>query len=433
MEPWVVTLIFFASLILLLILGLPVAFTLSGLAIVFSYFIFGPQSLFTIALEAYGVGTDFVLTAVPLFVLMANILERSGLAEDLYNTMYQWLNNIPGGLASGTIVICAIFAAMAGISGVATITMGLIALPSMLERQYEKKLVVGTIMAGGALGILIPPSVIAILYGSITGTSVGKLFIGSIIPGIILSVFFILYITLRCAMNPKLAPPARDKFSWRSKLLSLKALAAPLLLVIAVLGTLYGGVCTPTESAGIGAVGSLICAAAYRKLTWKDLQRALTNTLLVSSMALWIVFGASCFKGIYVSTGASGLMLELVSRINIAPLSMIGVMMAVYFILGALMDPVGMLMLTIPIFLPIVESLGFDPVWFGVLFIVNSEMAYLTPPFGFNLFYMKSITPPSISMTDIYMSVPPFVLVQTLCLVVVIVFPQLILWLPSKM
>lgn len=427
------TLIFFASMILLLVLGLPVAFTLSGLAVVFTYFMFGAQSLFTVALEAYGAGSDFVLTAVPLFVLMANVLERSGLAEDLYNTMYQWLNNIPGGLASGTIAICAIFAAMAGISGVATVTMGLIALPSMLDRRYEKKLVVGTIMAGGALGILIPPSVIAVLYGSITGNSVGKLFIGGMIPGIILAVFFILYVTLRCLINPKLAPPAGDKFGWRSKLFALKALAAPFLLVIFVLGTLYGGVCTPTESAGIGAVGSLICAAAYRRLTWKNLQQALTNTLLVSSMAIWIVFGASCFKGIYVSTGASGLILELVSEINIAPLGMIGLMMGIYIILGCLMDPVGMLMLTIPVFLPIVESLGFDPIWFGVLFVVNSEMAYLTPPFGFNLFYMKAIVPPSVSMGDIYRSVTPFVLVQAMCLVTIMFFPQLILWLPSKM
>lgn len=433
MESWLITVIFFGSLILLLVMGLPVAFTLSGLAILFSYILFGPQSLFTIVLEAYGAGTSFVLTAVPLFVLMANILEKSGLASNLYTMMYRWLNNIPGGLASGTIVICAIFAAMAGISGVATITMGVIALPSMLEKNYEKKLVTGTIMAGGALGILIPPSVIAILYGSISGTSVGKLFVGCMIPGLFLSGFFILYITLRCLFNPSLAPPAREKFSLRDKLLSLKALIAPLLLVIAVLGSLYTGMCTPTESAGIGAVGSLICAAIYRKLSWQNLRRALLSSLLISSMAIWIVFGAACFKGIYASTGASGLILDVISRLDFPPLAMIGFMMLIYFILGMVMDPVGMVMLTIPVFLPIVEALGYDPVWFGVLFVINSEMAYITPPFGFNLFYMKAIAPPSITMGDVYRSITPFVALQGACLALVMFAPQLILWLPNKM
>ena len=433
MEPWLITLIFFGSLILLLVLGLPVAFTLSGLAILFSYILFGSQSLFTIVLEAYGAGTSFVLTAVPLFVLMANILEKSGLANDLYTMMYRWLNDIPGGLASGTIVICAIFAAMAGISGVAAITMGVIAMPSMLEKNYDKKLVTGTIMAGGALGILIPPSVIAILYGSISGTSVGKLFVGCMIPGILLSVFFILYITLRCLFQPGLAPPAREKFGWRDKFLALKALIAPLLLVIAVLGSLYTGMCTPTESAGIGAIGSLICAAIYRKLTWQNLRQALLSTLIISSMAIWIVFGAACFKGIYVSTGASDLLLDIISRISVPPLAMIGFMMLVYFILGMVMDPVGMVMLTIPVFLPIVEALGYDPVWFGVLFIINSEMAYITPPFGFNLFYMKAIAPPSITMGDVYRSIIPFVAIQAACLILVMFAPQIILWLPNKM
>ncbi len=433
MEPWLITLIFFGSLILLLVLGLPVAFTLSGLAIIFSYFLFGSQSLFTIVLEAYGAGTSFVLTAVPLFVLMANMLEKSGLAAGLYTMMYRWLNNIPGGLASGTIVICAIFAAMAGISGVAAITMGVIAMPSMLERNYDKKLVTGTIMAGGALGILIPPSVIAILYGSISGTSVGKLFLGCMIPGILLTLFFILYITIKCFFNPGLAPPARDRFSWRDKFLALRALIAPLLLVITVLGSLYTGMCTPTESAGIGAVGSLICAAVYGKLTWKNLRQALLSTLLISSMAIWIVFGAACFKGIYAATGASELILDLVSSINVPPLAMIGFMMLVYFILGMVMDPVGMVMLTIPVFLPIVEALGYDPVWFGVLFIINSEMAYITPPFGFNLFYMKAIAPPSITMGDVYRSITPFVVIQGVCLALAMLVPQIILWLPNKM
>jgi len=433
MDPWLLTILFFGTLIILLVLGLPVAFALSGLAIIFSLVIYGPDSLYTVVFEAYGAGTSFVLTAVPLFVFMASMLEKSDLARDLYNMMYQWLNNIPGGLASGTIVICAIFAAMAGISGVATITMGLIAMPSMLQKNYDKKMVTGTIMAGGALGILIPPSVIAILYGSITGTSVGKLFIGCMIPGILLTVLFILYLTVRCFLNPKLAPPAREAFPLKVKLASLKALIAPLLLVFAVLGSLYSGMCTPTESAGIGAVGSIICAAIYKKLNYKNIKDSISSTLVITSMAIWIVFGAACFKGVYVSSGASDVMLSMVADLNLPPLAVIALMMGIYFILGMIMDPVGMVMLTIPVFLPIVESLGYDPLWFGVLFIINSEMAYITPPFGFNLFYMKAIAPPNITMTDIYRSITPFVAIQAICLALVMFLPQLILWLPNNM
>lgn len=434
MDLWTITIIIFATLLLLLALGLPVAFSLAGLAIIYTYYLFGPKALPTICYEAYGAGANFVLIAVPLFVLMANILERTRLANDLYHMMYIWLSNIPGGLAAGTIVVCAIFAAMSGISGVATITMGLIALPSMLERNYDKKLVLGSIMAGGALGILIPPSIIAILYGSITGTSIGMLFIGGVMPGILLTFFFVIYIIVRCSFQPRLAPSVKEeKFTWRERLRSVKALIGPVILISAVLGSLYSGMCTPTESASIGAVGSIICAAIYRKLTWETLKKATIRTLIISSMAIWIVFGAACFKGIYISTGASALMLSLVSGIGIPPLSIIGIMMLIYLILGMFMDPVGQIMLTMPVFAPIVEALGYDPVWFGILFIINSEMDYLTPPFGFNLFYMRSIVPPSITMVDIYTSVTPFVIIQGICLVLVMFFPQLALWLPSMM
>ena len=433
MELWTITILLFGALLLLLILGLPVAFTLAGLAILFTFYLFGPQALPTIAYEAYGAGSDFVLICVPLFVLMANILERTGLASDLYKMMYMWLCRIPGGLASGTTVICAIFAAMVGISAVGTITMGMIALPSMLERNYDKRLIVGNIMAGGALGILIPPSLIGVLYGSITGTSVGKLFMGGVIPGILLTFLIILYITVRCLIQPKLAPPVKERFTWHEKIASLKSLISPLILIGVILGTLYTGVCTPTESASLGAVGTIILAVMYRKFNWKIIKTVISRTVIISSMAVWIVFGAACFKGLYISTGASNLMGSFVSGVGIAPMGIIGIMMFIYLILGCLMDPVGILMLTMPVFAPIIESLGYDHVWFGILFIITSEMGYLTPPFGFNLFYMRAIVPPSITMNDIYMSVTPFVVLQAICLVLVMFFPQLALWLPSTM
>ncbi|MBW1682651.1 MAG: TRAP transporter large permease subunit [Deltaproteobacteria bacterium] len=435
MELWLLTVCFFATLIILLLLGLPIAFSLGGVAILYSYLLWGPKSLLVIPSAVHADGSNFILAAVPLFVLMGNMLEVSGLADDLYEMMYRWFQRIPGGLASGTVLICTVFAAMAGISGVATVTMGLIAIPSMLKRGYHKDLAIGTVSAGGALGILIPPSVIAILYGSITGASVGKLFIGGMLPGLILACIFIFYITLRCIIQPHLAPPPSEaeRFSWREKLISLKGLVLPILLISAVLGVIYTGVCTPTEASAIGAAGSLLCCAIRGRLTWANLRTATLRTFNVTCMCIWIVIGAKCFTSIYIGCGASQFMMNLVHGLDISPLAFVAIMEFIYIILGMLMDPAGMVMITAPVFVPVIISLGFDPVWFGVLFIINAEMAYITPPFGFNLFYMKAIVPEGVRMADVYRSVIPFVFCQLFCLILVMFYPQLALWLPGTM
>jgi len=433
MEPWLLTLVLFGALVILIILGLPIAFTLAGLGIFFTLLLWGPSGLFMITSKAYSTGVNFVLVAVPLFIFMANMLECSGLASDLYNMIYRWLQGIPGGLASGTVVICAIFAAMCGISGAATVTMGLIAIPAMLSRMYDKRLVTGTISAGGALGILIPPSIIAIIYGSLTGASIGMLFMGGLIPGIILAMIFILYISIRALLQPELAPKGQEKFTLAEKMSSLIHVIGPIFLILLVLGTIYFGVCTPTEAAAIGAFGALIIAAIHGKLTWENLKAASLRSLNVSCMCLWIVFGASCFSAVYTIGGASEFMLSLVEGLPLPPLAMIMIMQLIYIILGMFMDPAGMVTITAPVFVPIVMKLGFDPVWFGVLFIINSEMAYITPPFGFNLFYMKAIVPPEITMVDIYRSVVPFTLLQFLCLVLVMFVPEIAMWLPNTM
>ena len=433
MEPWLSTVVIFASLIAALVLGLPIAFALSGLGIILMMILQGPQSLMIVSSFLFDQGSSFILVAVPLFVIMANFLEVSDIADDLYNAMYKWTAAIPGGLASGTVIICAIFAAMAGISGVATMTMGLIAIPSMLKRNYDKRLVVGTVCAGGALGILIPPSVIAVLYGSITGSSVGQLFMGGMMPGILLALIFIGYISARCFIQPHLGPPTGEVYSWKEKLVSLKAVILPLLLIALVLATIYFGVCTPTEAAGFGAFGSMICLIIYRKFNWPNIKIAVLRSFNITVMCIWIVFGAHCFTAVYTMAGASSFMLSLVDNLAIPPIGFILIMQLIWFVLGMLLDPIGMLMVTIPVFLPIVQALGFDPIWFGVLFIVNCEMAYITPPFGFNLFYMKAIVPKEVTMTDVYISIVPFVACQALCLVLVMLFPQIALWLPSMM
>ncbi|MGQ9695379.1 MAG: TRAP transporter large permease [Thermodesulfobacteriota bacterium] len=435
MDPSLLTILLFGSLVVLLLLGLPIAFTLGGLAILFTLWLWGPAGLLMITSHAYGVGMDFILVSVPLFVLMAVVLEGSGIAEELFETMYRWLGGLPGGLLTGTVIICAIFAAMSGISGVATVTMGLIALPAMLKRGYDRKMAIGGIMCGGALGIIIPPSVIAILYGSITGTSVGKLFIGGLVPGLIIALVMIVYTTIRCIINPEKGPPVPlgERASWREKFISLKNIILPFLLIILVLGVIYSGICTPTEASGIGAWGALISSLIHGRLTWRKLKLAVLRTLSVTCMAMWIVIGAKCFSSIYTAGGASDLILSLVKDMQVPPLLMIGIMQFIFFILGMFIDPVGMCMICSPVFLPIVTTLGFDPIWFGILFILNCGMAYITPPFGFNLFYMRAIVPEDCSMGEVYNSVWPWVICQAVVLILVMIFPEIGMWLPNRM
>ncbi len=433
MTPEIMTLMVFSILIIGIAMGVPIAFVLAGIGVIFTFILWGPVGMVMITTHLYSAGLNAILIAVPLFIFMANILEKSDIADDLYKAMHLWFSRIPGGLASGTVIICAIFASMAGISGVATITMGLIAIPSMLKRHYSKNIAVGTVAAGGALGILIPPSIIAVIYGSITETSVGSLFTAGVIPGIIMALIFIVYITVRAIINPAIAPAEKEKFTLKEKLISLKGVVLPFLLILSVLGTIYGGVATVSEAAAFGAFGALFCCAIKKKLNWKIVHSCLWRTFTMTVMVIWITFGAHCFTSIYSLGGASAFVLNLVQGWDISPLVMVWLMMGIWLILGCVLDPMGMLLITIPIFAPIIRSFGFDMIWFGILFIINCEMAYITPPFGFNLFYMRSVVPPDISMVDIYRSIIPFVVLQFFCLLLIIYFPQIALWLPSTM
>ena len=284
METWLLTLIVFSSLIILLSLGVPIAFTLCGLSTVGIIFTWGPKGLLLLFNSAYAESTSFLLLAIPLFIFMANLLKFSGMGDDLYEMVYRWMGRVRGGLAIGTVAICAVFAAMAGISSVATISMGLIALPSMLSRGYHQNLAIGSIAAGGALGILIPPSIIMILYGAMAEVSVGKMFIAGIIPGFLMCLIFMVYIAVRAFINKEIAPAVDETFSFREKLIVLKGVILPIALVILVLGVIYFGVCTPTEASAVGAFGAMLCALFYRKLTWTNLTSALWATIKVNAM-----------------------------------------------------------------------------------------------------------------------------------------------------
>lgn len=433
MEIWMISIITVASLAALLIFGFPISFSMAGLAILGTLYVWGPAGLYMVAASAFGSATHFVYIAIPLFLLMAHFLKSSGLAEDLYETMYRWSGHLRGGLAAGTLIICAIFAAMAGISSVATVTMGLIALPSMLKRGYDKSLALGCIMGGGTLGILIPPSIIMIIYGGVAEVSVGQLFMGGMLPGIMICGLLILYVLIRCWINPSMGPPVDTHFSFREKLVVLKGAILPMLLVMLVLGTIYMGVCTPTEAAGIGAFGAFLCVALYRRLTWETVRNSVLEVTKTNAMIMWIIIGAACFSKFVAVAGLQDQLSELIVNLDVWRWWIIILMQLSFFVLGMFLDPAGIVTLLGPLFVPIIVNLGFDPLWFGILFVINMEIGYLTPPFGFNLFYMKGVAPPEISMNDIYRAIFPFIGILLVGMIIVMLFPELTSWLPNMM
>jgi tripartite ATP-independent transporter DctM subunit len=437
MSIELVTLLLFIVLFSLIFLGVPLAFALGSVAIIFSYFLLGPKSLYLLTSRTSGAMFNYVMLAVPLFMFMANVLERSGLADDLYHAFHIWMGPIRGGLAIGTVLICTAMAAMSGVSAAAVLTMGIIAVPAMLKRGYDKSMVLGATMAGGALGQLIPPSVLMVVYGGMAGVSVGKLFMGGVFPGLLLSSLFILYIAVRSFIQKDIAPALpleeRRQFTWRMKFVALKAIVLPGLLIVGVLGSIFQGVATPTEAAAIGAFGSIICGLIYGRLSWEVIKVACLNTLKSSCMVMWIMIGSLLFVSFYFGVGGADFVKDTLVGIKLSRWVIILGMQLVIFILGCLMDPAGIVMLCTPLWIPVIKALGFDPLWFGVLFIVNLEMSYLTPPFGYNLFYMKSIAPEGVTMADIYRSVTPFVALQAVGLALCMIFPEIITWFPGMM
>ena len=435
MSIELLSVLFFGSLLLFLLLGLPLSFVLGGVSMIFIYFTWGPEAFYMVAAQTWGAMNKFTLVAIPLFIFMAMILERSGVAKSLYEMMYLWFGPVAGGLAIGTVVICAIFSAMCGISGAAVVSMGTIALPSMLERKYDKELALGCINSGGGWGILIPPSVIMILYALISGESVGRLFAGGVFPGLMLLVLVSSYIAIRCYFQPHLGPalPREERGDWKRKITALKAVILPIGIVFMVLGSIIGGVTTPTEAAAMGVLGAIISALVYRQFSWGMMKEAAMRTLRLTGMIMWILFGAYCFSAAYHGMGANQLMQNVMQHIPGGPWGTIIFIQFIIFLLAMVLDPAGIMMITVPVFLPIVIAHGFDPLWFGILFVINMEIGYMTPPFGFNLFYLKGIVPPEITMADIYRSVIPYTLVESVGLALVMIFPQIAIWLPNQL
>jgi tripartite ATP-independent transporter DctM subunit len=424
----------FVSMMFMLATGLPIAFVLGGLGLFFGFFAWGSNCVHVLIAHASDLMRANLLLACPLFIFMAYTLERSGIAEDLYDMMYRWMGSLRGGLAIGTVVGCTIVAAMSGISTTGVLMMGIVGLPSMLRRKYDKKLAMGCIMAGGALGPLIPPSLIMIIYSLIAGQSVGKLFLGGVFPGLLLSALFIFYIVTRCYLNPNLGPPLppEERVGWWEKIIILKNIIIPFLLVLGVLGSISFGVATPTEAAAIGAFGAVLSAGLHRKLNWSIMREVIFKTIRTVCMVMWIIFGAGVFAAVFQGLGASALIQNMLQTWPVNKWVILILMQVTWFILGCLMDCISILLVTAPVFVPVASFLGIDLLWFGVVYVVNTEMGYLTPPFGVNLFVMRGITQGTDTTTrEIYSSVWPFVALQAIGLVFVMIFPELITWLPN--
>lgn len=435
MTTGLMTGLFFFSFGLCLALGLPIAFCLLGVSMVFALIFLGPTSLYFVFSSTFAGFTMDVFMAIPLYIVMSVIIQFSGLGSALYDTMYKWFGGLRGGLAIGTVAICTLMAAMTGLGGTAVVTMGVIALPEMLKRNYDKNMAVGCIPAGGSLGPLIPPSAPAITLAAFGNLSVAKLFIGGIVPGLIISLLFCVYIAIRCFLNPELAPalPPEERATWHEKLVSLRDVILPILLVIAVLGSIYTGAATPTEAGAVGAGGAALCALIYRRLTWKNLGEALIFALRVNGMVMWIMGGGVCVSAILSATGASPWIGGLLVGLPVAPIIVIMLMQVTGLILGMFLDGATIKVITIPVFIPVVIALGFDPLWFGICFIVNTIIGYISPPFGMNLFYTKGIVPEGITLGDIYWAILPYLAIEVIVLFVCIAFPGMVLWLPNMM
>lgn len=429
----VITILMFGSLFFLLALGLPVAFACGSVGVIFTAFLQGPAALNLVSTRIFGLMVQYLLAAIPLFIFMACVLERSGIIEDLYEMVYRWLGFLKGGVAMATVLACTMLAAMVGVIGASEVTMGVIALPQMLKRKYNKYIACGSILAGGTLGILIPPSVMLIVYGLVDNSSIGRLYAGAVLPGLMLASFFIAYILIRCYINPSLGPsvPKEEQISWGEKFRLLGRIIAPSILVFLVLGTIFTGIAAPTEAAGVGAAGAILLTAFQNKLTWKGVVQAAEATLKSTAMVMWTIFGANIFVGLYVMVGGGEFVSDMLLGSGLSHWGIIIVMQCILVFLGCFLDWVGIIMLCVPIFGPIIRKLGFDPIWFGVLFATNLQISFLSPPFGYALFYLKGVAPPEISTVDIWKSIIPFVGLQVLGVITVMVFPEIILWLPK--
>ncbi|MBT8345562.1 MAG: TRAP transporter large permease subunit [Desulfofustis sp.] len=442
MSPEFMTVAMFATLIFAIAFGHPLAYTLMAVATLYGLIdngwdIAGLFDMF--ANNAWGLMNNYVLVAIPLFIMMAQLLDRSKVADELFETLYVVLGGLKGGLGLAVVVVCTVFAATTGIIGASVVAMGLLATPALMKKEYQKEMSAGIICAAGTLGILIPPSIMMVVYGGLTGmkeTSVGNLFAGAILPGLVLSGLYFLYIYVRCSINPKLGPPiSREEASRWTPLqkvgLTLKSLIPPMALILAVMGTILAGVATPSEAAALGAFGALILAIFNRKFSMQVLIESSRATLSTTAMVMMLFIGGKFFSTVFLSMGGGDVVADVLVGSGMNRWLVLIIMMGIVFLMGMFIDWAAILLVTVPIFMPIAMELEFDPLWFSILLCVNLQTSFLTPPFGYALFYFKGVAPPEFTMGHIYRGIIPFVILQLIGLIILAVFPGLITWLPD--
>lgn len=436
MSIELIVVLIFIALVIALFMGHPLAFVLGGLAIIMGWTLWGPECLPFFAGRIFGAMNNYILVAVPLFIFMATFLERSGIAEGLFSGLRYLMGPLKGGVGMAVILVCTIFAACTGIIGASIVAMGLLAAPQMMRHGYQKELTYGTIAAGGSLGILIPPSIMLVIMGDQATLSVGKLFAAAIFPGLLLSALYLIYVAVRCGMHPELGPALsleeRKAVPVKKRLtMSLTSLVPPMVLILGVLGSIFVGVATPTEAAGVGAFLACVMTIAYRRFSWKTFASAVNQTAVTTCMVMIILAVAGCFTGAFLGIGGGQVVTNFVTGLGVGRWGVFALMMLIIIVLGMFLDWVGIVLICFPIFLPLAAQLGFDRLWFVMMIAINLQASFLTPPFGYALFYLKGIAPEGVTLMHIYRGVIPFIILMVIGLAVAVVFPPLTLWLPS--
>jgi C4-dicarboxylate transporter DctM subunit len=432
MDPFVLGILSIALMIALTFLGVPIALALLAIGAAGNIYLMGlPQTAMQVHMITWETGTNFLLIAVPLFVFMGQLVYHTQIASDLYDFVHKWFGRLPGGLAVTGVFTSAGFGAITGSSVAAIATMGIMVMPEMKKYKYNLRLATGSLASAGTLAIMIPPSIPMVIYGVWTETSIGKLFIAGVVPGILLAVGFCGMIVVRCVLDPKLGP-AGPVYSWTERLTALTKLLPTAIIFIIVLGGIYGGVFTPTEASAIGAVGVLAVALVMGRLTVKRLTESLWQTGEISAMIYAILIGGVMFSRLLVQTDVTPALVNYIGALQVSPNTVIFLFSIMFLLLGAVLDTFGMLILTLPLVFPICRSLGFDPVWFGIYMTVMMEIAMLTPPIGLNVFVMQRVTP-EVPLSEIFRGVLPFVIICLFLVLLIVAFPQLALWLPSTM
>jgi tripartite ATP-independent transporter DctM subunit len=436
MSAEFITIGMFAGLLIGLFMGHPLAFVLGGLAVIFGYIGWGPNCFYMFLNQTWGIMDNYLLVCIPLFIFMAQLLDQSGVAEELFDTMRHVFGPLRGGIAIAVVIVSTLFGACTGIIGASVVTMGLLSLPVMLRYGYSKTLACGSICAGGTLGILIPPSIMLVVMADQAALSVGKLFAGAIIPGLILSGLYISYILFRCWWKPQDGPALsmkeRNAISRKKlTLMVIKSMLPPMILILGVLGSIFAGIATPTEAAGVGAALAFLMTLAYGRFTWNGLKTAVVNTAKTTSMVIIILVGAACFASVFMGSGGGDVVRNFILAMGFGKWGTFIIMMIILFILGMFIDWIGIIMITFPIFLPLAAELGFDKLWFVVALAVMLQDSFLTPPFGYALFYLKGVAPPEVKTTDIFWGAFPFWRLMEVGLIIVVIFPKTITWLAS--